>query len=600
MLHGFSWRRCYGWATAAAAIAFPLLRLFPLNGQFQVDWYNHTWLAAYAGEYLRQRGTAPIVLNTTAYGGMPVPIFYGTLCYPLIGLLTTWINPAVAIRLVALFLTWLQFHLVSRALVRVDVPAWQARAIACLVIWAVYPMTNLYSRSAIPEYIATGLLTCAVASWFLLVNAERRKDRIRIGLGFGLAFVLAAGSHPITALYSLPILALLLVTAYQEHGRDAAFWRSLLQSLALPVALVAVVLAPWLYAVSTFNRYLHIHLEDAPGVWFDPGGIDRWTTRFFPLPHDARMDGGYLPAALTPYLDAQANVPLLILIAGWLAVACWRQRPAGRGALQSLAVAGIAFAFFTWISLSPLAFELLPSFTALIQFAYRAITYQNLALLLAVFALAGALRRHGRLASRGAPLAWLFLGCLVIAGTGVVIKWRHASAAMAVGGNAGLRTTASERRRWNALPPQYYGAAAYATPALFRQFSASDGEIELELPIPVGGGARFGRMEPARVNLDHPTWVRTSIQAFPWNQLKLDGVVVPLDQVRAAGFQLIVRVPAGSHTLAMRSAPDPLWLVLRAVSFAVLGLWILLVLALTLLAWSRPRPAAIRDAPQMV
>ena len=565
---------------AALIVVFPLVRLFPLTGTFTNDWDNNAWFAGYEGEYLRQHGAVPVVVNTTEQVGMPYPIFYGTLFYPLISTLTVWFNPGLVLRAVAVVLTALQLRLIPRALVRVGLPLWVSRGVACLVIWTIYPLTNLYNRSAIAEYVATGLQTCMVATWFLIVHAERASDRTRYSLGLGLLFTLAAGTHPITGLYSLPVLALLLLAGWVEHGRRSAFWLRLVKALVVPVGLAAVVLAPWLYALSKFNMYLHISSTGLP--WVVDDSIDRWLVRFFPIPFDIRTLHTPLSEISSPYLDAQLNLPMLVLLIGWLAIFALRNRGSALMCVRSVLVALLAFAYFTWLSLSSTGFYLLPLAARMVQMVYRMITYENLALLLGMFLLAGFLRRR-RDASlfAGRPLATgLLVGCMAVSGVGVVIKWWHASAIMHLDASGALRIKASERRRWVALPETFYGADAYITPGLYAAPTEAEKAAVREVRFPIGIRDHFGLAGPVRLQLPEDTWIATNVQAFPWNKLEIDGTTVKSDHLRADPPRLLVRVPAGDHVLTFREAPAAIWSILRSISFAVLVAWLGYVLYL--------------------
>ena len=583
----WSWR----WLIAGLAVAFPLARLLPLNGQFHVDWYSHKWLAAYPGEYLRQHGSVPVVLNTTEQAGMPYPVFYGALFYPLMAVLTVWVHPDIAVRVVVVFVTWLQFRLVSRALVRIEVPPWISRGVACLVIWATYPATNLYNRSAIPEYVATALLTCTVATWFMLVHAPQASERRRLGLHVGLLFALTAGTHPITALYSLPIVGLLLVAAYAEHRGSAAFWGGMVKALAVPAVLVVAVLAPWLYALTAFNQYLAVNARREELPWFYVDSLDDWATRFSPIPYDSRTENTPVAEVPAAFLDAQVNIALLILILGWLVIFAWRSRGAAFGAVRSTVLALLAFGFFTWLSLSPSSFDLLPSLARMIQIAYRLITYENLALLLAVFMLAEFVRRRAdRSLFTGTPLAAaLLIGCLGLAAVGVVIKWDHASKIMQVQGPSQLRTKASERRRWVALPAGFNGATAYVTPALFTALSPIERTRVQDVQFPIEVGDRFGRPKALMMDIPSERWLGTNVHAFPWNIITIDGVAA--DQVRVDAWRLVVHVTEGTHAIRLRTVPDPIWRVLRVVSFAVLALWLAYAAYGGVAAWRRRRAA---------
>ncbi|MDB4983513.1 MAG: hypothetical protein JWM82_4265 [Myxococcales bacterium] len=561
----------------AAALAFPLEGLWPLNGQFYVDWHNHKWLAAFPGEYLRHHGGFPVVINTTELAGMPIELFYGTLFYPLLGLLTAWSSPDLALRIVAVVVMALELWLVSRALIDYDVPPWRARASACLVIWATYPLTNLYHRNAIPEFVGTGLLTCVVALWFSMVRAPTEAARRRRGLALGLVFVLMAGAHPITALFSLPILGLLLVLTLFEHRRERALCASLAKHLLLPAALAVVALGPWLYALAKFRSHLQI-AGSLVGVWFYPG-IDEWKTRFSFIPFDPRTLTAPLTQVSTPYLDAQLNFALAVLVLGWLAAIVWRRRSV-LASLGAVAPHVALAALFTWMSLSPKSYDFLPNGTKVIQIAYRAITYHNLAWLLALFALAGVMRRAAARdpqARRQAPIA-VVLAALALSATGVVIKLKHVQATAVVAGEPRWLSGAAERRTWARLPGEFYGIPDYTTPSLFQPLGGDERVGLRPASIPIGTDEVFGVPEPLRLDAGAGGWFTTNVQAFPWNRLVLDGAVVPQAQLRVDDIRLAVRVAAGAHTLELRTVPDTAWVVARLVSFTLLLSWLVWVL----------------------
>ena len=82
-----------------AAVLFPALLLYPGARGFYIDWNNHVWLAGYFGEFARQHGRMPVVVNTPEIAGVAFPIFYGYLLDPLLGLASLWLNPEAAVRL---------------------------------------------------------------------------------------------------------------------------------------------------------------------------------------------------------------------------------------------------------------------------------------------------------------------------------------------------------------------------------------------------------------------------------------------------------------------------------------------------------------------
>jgi hypothetical protein len=562
------WRTRATWI-AFLAIAFPLLRLWPLDGQFFIDWPNHKWLAAYPGEYFAHHGWFPVSLNTTEESGLPYPIFYGALLYPLCGLLTSWLSPDIVLRIVIIGVTWLAYRSVSRALLRYEVAPWLARGVACLTIWATYPLTNLYHRAALAEYIATTLLTAICASWFLLVRCEDATERRRLGLVIGLLFTLCAGTHPITALYSLPVLLLLAVAAYSEHGRDRAFWIGVVRALAIPVVLTIVALSPWLYGLAKFQSKLKISTDAiGTGVLFNEN--DTLASRFWPIPHDLRDPH----AVNAPYLETQLNVALLILIVGWLVLFARRGKTSAIAGARATVLYLAVFVLFVWLSLSPTAYDHLPAIAKMLQIAYRAVTYQNLALLLAVFCLVALARRRGeKQLLDGGPIAMAIMGvCVVLAGTGAVIKQLHASDTMNHNGTRSAVSSATERASWTHLPRIFYGDDSYVITSAYQPLPATGGKVGMAR-FPVGSGSDFGDLLPVKVNLPEDAWIATSAQPFPWNHIVLDGTEVPADQLFVIQKYLALRAPAGAHTLELRVEPDSAWSVLRVVSFLLTVLW---------------------------
>jgi len=562
----------------ALAVAFPLAGLWPLGRQFYTDWDNHKWLAAYPGEFLRRHAAFPVVLNTTELAGMATEVFYGSVLYSVLGLLTAWCRPDLALRLAAVVVMVLQFWLVSRALVEHDLPPWTARASASLVVWATYPLTNLYHRNAIPEFIATGLLTCVVALWFSMVRAPTAATRGRRALALGLVFALMAGTHPITAAFSLPFMALLLGLTLFEHRRDRAFCGSLIKQLVLPGLLVVLTLTPWLYALARFKAHLWIS-EKSDQVAFYPG-IDAWKTRLSLIPYDPRVATAPLDQVSTPYLDAQLNFALALLVLGWLVVIVSRRRGVALASVAAIAPYLATFALFTWMSMVPSSYDHLPNSAKLIQIGYRLITYQNLAWLLALFALANVMRRAGARTPpvrRPVPVVVVALA-LALSATGVVIKLQHVLRTAVLVGEPRLLASAAERRSWARLPPGFYGLADYATPSLFRPLEPDERVGLRAATIPIGTDAAFGVPQPLSVDVPSAAWFTTNVQAFPWNHLVLDGAVVPRARLRRDDLKLAVRVEAGVHTLELRTVADRAWVIARVVSNTLILSWLAWVL----------------------
>jgi hypothetical protein len=607
----------------AAAVLFPALMLVPRGQGFYVDWHNHVWLVGYFGEFFRQHHRMPVSLTTSEYAGLAQPVFYGYLFYPLLGLLSVRLHPEVVVRAAAVLLFAAQYVCVRKTLRRLGAAEALASAVACLVVWATYGLTNLYNRSALPEFFATGLVTCAVCSWFDLLAAAAAAAVWRRALRFGLLFTLAAGTHPITAAYSLPLLAVLaagLLPRPVGPGR-----RTRLAALAVAALLGTIALAPWLWAVHRLGGDLFI--ADYAGIIDMTEYIDHWACRLAPLPFDVRLLGRNPADVSTPYLDAQINVPLLVLCVALLGRVV---RDAGRGRrLRTAAFAAVPLLYaaaMLGLSLWPGAFRFLPRACCMLQFPYRLVSYVNLGLLLVpLFLLYRARAGRGRLRlplRAGAP-AVLLCFVLTLAGAGVAVKLVHSHAATIPEtfhvakwarygraythsvGPPRLFKTAEDRERLAHLPPSFCTYFDYTTPHWLKELPADE---EASVPVVFLGAGGFGQCGARTVGLARAGHVGTEVAAFPWNRLLVDGREVPAGRLRAwrparlapwnEALQVVVPVPAGVHVLEHRFVPERTWQRLHRVAWPVLLAWALGVGCWTAagVVWRRRRvPAPARE-----
>jgi hypothetical protein len=590
-----------------AAVLFPSVLLWPEGEGFARDWSNHVWMIGYYGEYFRQHHSFPAVANTAEVGGMAFPLFYGCLFYPLFGLAATHLHPEIAVRLTAVAMFAAQYVAIRTTARRLGAGEGLAAGLACATIWSVYGLTNLYSRAALTEFFAVGVLTCAVCSWIDLLRSPSAAAAWLAGLRFGLFLTLAMGFHPITGAYSLTVLAVLAVGLV---GRTAPLAR-VVSVCATGAAGATVALAPWLYTVHTFEPYLSI--ENPPLQIADCSAhLDRWQTRLNPLPADARCNDAPIKDVSTPYLDCQIAYPLLILGA---AGAFATLRPLrGRARLAGAALAALPLGYaaaMLYLSLRPEAFDDLPAVFKKVQFLYRLVSYVNLGFLLVpMFALLWAARVRARAAAPGAagPVAVppaLLAAVLTYAGLCAVLKLQHAELAR-IPAEPVVRYWAerglpyrqhADHRRWvksegdrasmARLPMSSYGHSAYNTPDYLTPLPP---EVEAQTPfVPFGvetRGGYFGETHRQTVTLNRSGYVATEILVFPWNRFEVDGQVVSATDLRSWNsarvnlYQLpppwtAVPVPAGTHTIQHKFEPDKTWRQLNAASQVCLAVWAL-------------------------
>lgn len=563
---------------AGLAVILPCVPLLHLDAKFYGDWYNHEWLIGYYGEYFRRHGMMPAALNTNQVGGMALPLFYGTLTYPLLGVVSSFLAPAVVIRVATIGVFVVQYHCVAQALSRLHAPLLIARGVPCLVIWAIYPLTNLYNRSALSEFFATSLLVCALSLLVLLVTKSSYTRLRRYACWMMLCLTLSAGAHPITALFGLPFFLGLAIFFWRMLRQDKQQRRAIVTSLSLWVVMALVCLAPWLYAVVNYSE--HLAIRQASKIYLDSQGFDHWLTRFYPIPLDPRVQPGIPLARIsTPFLDAQINIPLLVLLlaTSTLAVLSVRGFDGRNKFIWAIGIAFPLFAFFTWISLSQQSYHFLPPMVGMIQFGYRAVTYQNLALLFGVFLLAMADRdialRRRRLLSH--PVLGVIMAvCLLLSMYGLIIKCSHALAVRTRDGRGQWILNKKQRQALISLPSQYYGAGDYATPQLIGALNPTEREHLIYQRFSFDSGAHFGIAIPTKLSLVKGSWIGTNIEIFPWMRFVLDGREIASSDLRGDGTQAAVRLPAGPHSLWVEFAPKRQWLFLRTISFLALGAWI--------------------------
>lgn len=609
-------------AVGAAIVLAPLvLLLTPGRRPSSVDWENGLWTVAYTSASLRHHGWFPEVFSAEGLTGLPVPVLYGPLLYPMLAIPALPLGAEIGLR-VAVTLVWiLQFALVSRTIRLASGSRLTATVVAALVSWAVYPLTNLYNRAAIGEFFATTLLTCAACAGLCALLepdggvADSRRTRLRrlaMALLCGWCGAAAAGAHGITAMVGgfvlacLAPVALLLRSVPQgvapRQGNVAAsasttadpphyFPRALVAAALL--AGVLVVLAPWLYAASRFAGQFHV--QEKPLAYIE--AYDSWSARLWPVPFDNRW-AVYEGRKGQPYLDAQLNVALLVLLLGVAVDLAVRRRPprdAWRRCGPLLALSLALFVGLLLLSVTPSLGQLLPTGVAgTVQFAYRLVTYQNLTLLSALVA-ALMLRRaaeHERSAAAAAsepssggtarglgPADWVPLVIAAVLGVAALgVKLSHAATGVVPVGQIAGAPDFNDEDAMLKFPRSYYGWGDYVVLDPARQFPPATRLARAGL-VPQSG-PEYGRPAPITAEVPQEVWAATTILAFPWNRVVLDGVVLSESETKTTPDYLAVRVPAGRHTIGYAFAPAPGWSALRNVSLVVFAAWGVVMLLL--------------------
>jgi hypothetical protein len=584
---------------AILVCAIPCALLFNVRSIFFFDWINHLWSIEYFGEYLKSHHRFPAVFNTDPVVGIPVPIFYAYIFYAITGALAALVGSAWVLRVIVPALFFMQFVVAYRVLARRSGPE-IAFASAAIVTWAIYPLTNLYNRSAITEFVAVVFLTCCVAALVSLVfEVDQGRHPLRRSLGPGLFYALAAVTHPLTAIFGALLIALIGLVALIV---SRSLWLALYA--AANVLMVGLILSPWLYANSVFAGAMQVseaqfnrHAFQVMG--FFPDSLDSLWSRLSPVPLDKRsLIQGAINVS-TPYLDAQIMVPLCLVLSALVLATLWRGRKRFDALSVAIAVVSIILAiFFTALSVKPAISNYFGELFNVLQYAYRLTTYINLAVLVAVIALGSA----GRSAQTGRTWAVLCLS-FGMALSGVVSKLQHAYSIRQSSSEASVARIAGElripepavpRSIWfpgmpnegpsaTNLPPTYYGYPAYSVFAGYSAKRPSAGETVKRVLFKVREHP-FGEIQPVQVHLDLASLVITNIQPFPWNQLIVNSkrqpvattVAVPQGNLPVYAQMDGVSINLGprDYTMSYAFAPPPRWVAMTLLSWGCLLGWV--------------------------
>lgn len=546
------------------AALLPLELLFDIKNVFYIDWLNHVWTIAYYGDYFRAHGSFPDLIHTPEITGMVNPVFYGHFFYLVCGFIARFVGADAAIRILVVALMFGQFFAVFRMFELYSRNRRFSVLIAFVLSWATYPLTNLYSRSALTEFVAVGCLQISICFFMSALAFDRGRLRVReISRAF-LFFTLAALVHPITGtMGGLTMVLVYIVIYFTDKSK---------REIALPSILGGVVslliLSPWLYALFLFAKDLPIN-QMGDLVTYD---FDTILSRLSPFPFDNRSltDGRNVS---TPHLDAQLNMALVALLAGlWLAFrkggeekAMFFQSFMSKKFTKVTAIlSGILLVYLFFVSLGYIP-RLVPQLIRKSQLGYRLITYQNLCLMF--LALAATQVYANRKNRRDFAIAG-FAAAIALSGAGLLLKLSHATV---VRDRGGPWQTPIERIT---LPKSFYYLSGYNVIEGVKDLKKSNTDVNFVFqPASVES---FGSVTSGEINLAGDAVVKTNVYVFPWNKIYLDGnpVKVELHHYEHGAFLATFTAKAGKHVVEYRWEPDGFWRNLRVLGFAILVLWI--------------------------
>jgi hypothetical protein len=539
-------RARWHWAIPATGILCLLAPILFTDRTFASDWGNHYWLIYMQGLNISSLGAPSIYLQSTLGAFYPYYAFYGGTFYAVTGSLADVFDTefavllATAAAIAANYLGWTWMAM------QAGVRGWRIQLPGLIAATAPLAVSNLYGRGGIPELVATSMLPLVAAAGISLVREERL--RLRDAATFVVALVFLTGSHVLTMVWGLTVLALLavvLVASYWPFVKErAVHFLRLVWLGALAACINAWMLGPLILFHSKT-------VENAP----DPLLQQQYSNaeNLFRILRDA-------PDLPNITGDVNAALPVLALL--W-ALACgvafWRVlAPRSRALALGLLVALGALVLL--ILDSSLIWDL-PEFLQYIQFPYRLVTYADFCIVgLVTLVLAGLERREG---SAGSFAAVAVLAA--IAAFNLVISVQENF----------------EVRSWLSGRAEAVASAVRPPPSWYAIIQFGDGEgrvvqptLPAPLTVPVDDGIRDSyRVEyppgpegTAQTNIDTGPYLVDVSGATPVGRNEAGQMVVRLPPSPHQPRVVVVSAKDGAAVVASR------WLSLVALAFSLLAL----------------------------
>ncbi len=571
-------------------IVFPLIPLMPglINQElgFYFDWWPNFWHIEYFSKHFESHHSMPQVIHTWAIPspldhrggiGRPDTLFYGYLLYPLLGFFSYLVGTNLSLRLAIIGLWFLQFISLEKVFFNRTKNKVISYSISALFLWSIYPLTNLYNRSALPELIATGLLICAICFFLLFLWTNDKYKKVQNVLVFGLLLTLCIGTHPITALFGCTVVLLIVIF----HSREFIISDSIpILSFMITMIICFICVSPWVYVVLSYSSDLAI--SSSPGVSIYTDNIDWSISRFLPFPFDKRsLIHGWQVPGLTPWLEAQVNLPLLILLVFNLYRIRERILRLKVHDKIYLIYPLILFIVTTSMSLSPWIWEFLPTLYKNIQMSYRMVTYQNISLVLGLVSVFSVQKNIGFKKTNILSKKYLVIItlCLSIGSVAALEKLMHG---MAIMGDIPWKSydgtwKGNDNKVLLSYKPDVPGSSY-----VVRSIRESDKEDFIDIsffpdPFKIEDTTNKEVLFETRDSV----WVKTNILAFPWNKISVNSELMSeKDYYRSnsrSHGEIVFPLFPGEYILSYKYVPERFYTILRSISLTVTSIYIMII-----------------------
>jgi hypothetical protein len=575
------------WKFIAGSIAIiaPATLLISSSNIGMGEYPFNVWFLAYNGEYFKQHDNFPVTYQSFDHVGVAAPLLYGCILFRVGGLLSWAFGCHIAFRIIVLLCFASVYFGVRHGCRKLGATEVLSTLIACSMCWTIYPLTNLYTRCAFSEFVAASMLTCSCCLWTAFFFRPRPSGNLYTALTAGFFQVIAMGTHPITGMFSIPIVVVIYSLHWIVHVPDRPSFLRMHWQVLISGVLACLVLASWLFAYFEIGKNTYITLT-MNGLWNVE--IDTTTAiynRLFPIP----MNPGRLNPGIpynTDHLDLQINLPLLsialVLSVGACRHSSWQDRFRLIGGLFPIVLlAGIAFV----VSVYPHSKNKeLPSIFWKAQLNYRYINVINLSILIALFVTLSF--RHSKsclLRSESATIVRCLLLLIgVWAATNLILKIKDSSIILFP------YTTPNENdelryQEWLLTCGPKHAFSDYNALNFAEELTNKETENFALRDFQIGTGTEFGDALPLHVTAKSDGYIGTQALPLQWSEFWVDGKRIPTEQLRIwhvpdqpvplRSMRIAVPVPAGSHTIEFRATPPNSWLWLNRVANLVFVLW---------------------------
>ena len=512
------------------------------------DLISNVWFINYYKDFYNTFNTFSSLYN--AENGILLnvfPCFYGDLAYRICSMISVTLHIPASKSLWIFIMISVFFNMyIVISVFNTKFKNKSSIILTMFICFTTYSITNLYTRGAIMEFMATTFLLNSLCILQIYISTNQHK--YLYSCLFCLFFIFSCSMHPITALlgalFVIPILprAFLMFLSTGTARINYIF-------LVLLFLFFMGSLGHFIYASLACAKYFTIFYVAYIDI------IDNFISRLLPLPFDIRMFGQQsLDEISSPGLIAQVNIPFFLFIT--IITFFYSSKKSYKFYFFYMTL----FFFMIVLSVLPIGFQ---KIIYLIQFPYRLVTYINFILFLSFFSII----KFSFIENIPNSLWNKFFIYIVISVFCFFSQIYFVSHTYSTQENYTVYHNPSS----NFVPPQVYGYAGYAA---YHYYKACPSNIETS------------HISLSKINDTYAKvsmFIReglynTNILAFPWNhitvkksessaeELKNDTSAIEIPVCVGAGPAIHIAVPDdGDYTIEARFNPPRIWTFLRSI-----------------------------------